>query len=77
VVTSCRSRRGVYRAGEPTILLDAGRGGDYLTWGEILPVVQSTHRLCAYDRAGREQSELPAEASRTATDQIADLRRAA
>ena len=60
--------------GEPTILLEAGGGGDYLTWGEILPVMQSTHRLCAYDRAGLGQSEPPAEASRTAADQVADLR---
>ena len=49
-------------------------GGDYLTWGEILPVMQSAHRLCAYDRAGLGQSEPPAELSRTATDQVADLR---
>lgn len=60
--------------GEPTILLEAGGGGDYLSWGEILPVMQSTHRLCAYDRAGLGQSEPPAEASRTAADQVADLR---
>ena len=52
--------------GEPTILLEAGGGGDYLTWAEILPVMQSTHRLCAYDRAGLGQSEPPAEALRTA-----------
>ena len=61
-------------AGEPTILLEAGGGGDYLTWAEIMPVMQSTHRLCAYDRAGLGQSEPPAEASRTAADQVADLR---
>ncbi len=36
--------------------------------------MQSTHRLCAYDRAGLGQSEPPAEASRTASDQVADLR---
>jgi pimeloyl-ACP methyl ester carboxylesterase len=60
--------------GEPTILLEAGGGGDYLSWGEILPVMQSTHRLCACDRAGLGQSEPPAEASRTAADQVADLR---
>ncbi len=60
--------------GEPTILLEAGGGGDYLTWAEILPEMQSTHRLCAYDRAGLGQSEPPAEASRTAADQVADLR---
>ncbi len=60
--------------GEPTILLEAGGGGDYLTWDHILPVMQSTHRLCAYDRAGLGRSEPPAEASRTTADQVADLR---
>jgi pimeloyl-ACP methyl ester carboxylesterase len=60
--------------GEPTILLEAGGGGDYLAWGEILDMMQSTHRLCAYDRAGLGQSEPPAETSRTAADQVADLR---
>jgi pimeloyl-ACP methyl ester carboxylesterase len=60
--------------GEPTILLEAGGGGDYLSWGEILDMMQSTHRLCAYDRAGLGQSEPPAEVSRTAADQVADLR---
>jgi pimeloyl-ACP methyl ester carboxylesterase len=49
--------------GEPTILLEAGGGGDYLSWGGILDMMQSTHRLCAYDRAGLGQSEPPAEAS--------------
>jgi pimeloyl-ACP methyl ester carboxylesterase len=60
--------------GEPTILLEAGGGGDYLSWGEILGVMRSNHRLCAYDRAGLGQSPPPAEASRTAGDQVADLR---
>ncbi len=60
--------------GKPTILLEAGFGEDYRTWSEILPVMRSTHRLCAYDRAGMGQSEPPAEASRTAADQVADLR---
>jgi pimeloyl-ACP methyl ester carboxylesterase len=59
---------------EPTILLEAGGGGDYLSWSEILDMMQSTHRLCAYDRAGLGQSEPPAEASRTTADQVADLR---
>jgi pimeloyl-ACP methyl ester carboxylesterase len=59
--------------GEPTILLEAGGGGDYLTWAAILSAMQPTHRLCAYDRAGLGQSEPPAEASRTAADQVADL----
>jgi pimeloyl-ACP methyl ester carboxylesterase len=60
--------------GEPTILLEAGGGGDYLSWAEILSGMQTTHRLCAYDRAGLGQSEPPADASRTAADQVADLR---
>jgi pimeloyl-ACP methyl ester carboxylesterase len=36
--------------------------------------MQSTHRLCAYDRAGLGASDPPAEASRLAADQVADLR---
>lgn len=51
--------------GEPTILLEAGGGGDTHSWEAILPVMQSTHRLCAYDRAGLGLSEPPPEASRT------------
>lgn len=64
---------GPLETGEPTILLEAGGGGDYLSWGQILDVMQPTHRLCAYDRAGLGQSDPPAEASRTAGDQAADL----
>ncbi len=60
--------------GQPTILLESGGGMDYSAWTEILPVMQSTHRLCAYDRAGLGASEPPAEASRLAADQVADLR---
>ncbi len=60
--------------GEPTVLLESGGGMDYSAWGEILPVLGSTHRLCAYDRAGLGASDPPAEASRLAADQVADLR---
>jgi pimeloyl-ACP methyl ester carboxylesterase len=60
--------------GEPTILLESGGGMDYSTWTDVLPVMQSTHRLCAYDRAGLGASDPPAEASRLAADQVADLR---
>jgi pimeloyl-ACP methyl ester carboxylesterase len=59
--------------GEPTILLEAGGGLDSTAWGDITPVMQSTHRLCAYDRAGLGQSDPPTEASRTAADQASDL----
>jgi pimeloyl-ACP methyl ester carboxylesterase len=60
--------------GQPTILLEAGGGGDYLSWGPVLDMMQSTHRLCAYDRAGLGKSDPPTEASRTAADQAGDLR---
>ena len=60
--------------GEPTILLEDGGGLDSTSWSEILPVMQSTHRLCAYDRAWLGQSEPPAAASRRSADQVADLR---
>ena len=38
--------------GEPTILLEAGGGGDSLSWADILEGMQSQHRLCAYDLGG-------------------------
>lgn len=60
--------------GEPTILLEAGGGGDYLSWSEVTREMQSTHRLCAYDRAGLGLSDPPTEASRTTANQVADLR---
>jgi pimeloyl-ACP methyl ester carboxylesterase len=60
--------------GEPTILLEAGGGGDVGSWDQIMPAMQSTHRLCAYDRLGLGASDPPAEASRTTADQVADLR---
>jgi pimeloyl-ACP methyl ester carboxylesterase len=61
-------------SGEPTILLESGGGMDYSAWTEILPVMASTHRLCAYDRAGLGASDPPPEASRTAAAQVEDLR---
>jgi len=64
---------GAVNPAEPTILLEAGGGGDYLSWDRIFPPMSATHRLCAYDRAGLGQSEPPTEAARTAADQVADL----
>ena len=59
--------------GEPTILLEAGGGLGYDSWSEVLTAMQKTHRLCAYDRLGLGASSQPAEPSRTAVDQAADL----
>ena len=58
---------------EPTILLEAGGGLDSSSWADVIRMMQSTHRLCAYDRLGLGQSEQPVEASRTTADQVADL----
>ena len=59
--------------GEPTILLEAGGGLSYGSWGDVLSSMLQEHRLCAYDRAGIGDSEPPTEASRTVADQVADL----
>ena len=59
--------------GEPTILLESGGGLGYESWSEVMSAMQSKHRLCAYDRLGIGSSSPPAEASRTAQDQAADL----
>jgi pimeloyl-ACP methyl ester carboxylesterase len=59
---------------EPTILLEAGLGDDHRPWADVLRAMEPEHRLCAYDRAGLGQSEPAAERSRTAADQVADLR---
>jgi pimeloyl-ACP methyl ester carboxylesterase len=38
--------------GSPTIVLDAGSGGDSLVWGKVQPELSRTTRVCSYDRAG-------------------------
>ena len=38
--------------GEPTILLEAGQGGDWTTWGTVQPGLEKITRTCSYDRAG-------------------------
>ncbi len=38
--------------GAPTVVLDAGLGGDGSVWNEVLPEVGRLTRACAYDRAG-------------------------
>jgi pimeloyl-ACP methyl ester carboxylesterase len=60
--------------GEPTILLEAGMGSPYQSWGEILLGMQGDHRVCAYDRAGLGMSEPATETSRTTADLVDDLR---
>lgn len=44
-------------SGSPTIILEAGSGGDGLVWGGVQPVLSRTTRVCSYDRAGLGWSE--------------------
>lgn len=38
--------------GTPTVILDAGLGGDTTAWAMVQPQIASRTRACAYDRAG-------------------------
>ena len=38
--------------GSPTLVLDAGLGGDWTEWGAVQPTLSKTTRVCSYDRAG-------------------------
>ena len=44
-------------SGSPTIILEAGSGGDGLVWGGVQPVLSKATRVCSYDRAGLGWSE--------------------
>ncbi|MEP7186879.1 MAG: alpha/beta hydrolase [Rhodanobacter sp.] len=39
-------------AGSPTLVLESGRGDDFLVWGKVQPALSRTTRVCSYDRAG-------------------------
>ena len=61
--------------GSPTILLEAGLGGNYLDWTLAQPLIAVRHRVCAYDRAGAGFSG-PTSRSRSAqhiTDELHEL----
>ena len=58
--------------GSPTIVLEAGLGGNYLDWTLTQPLIAQHHQICAYDRAGAGFS-LPTARSRTAANITDDL----
>lgn len=43
--------------GTPTVLLEAGMGNDASVWEKVMPVVATSTRVCAYDRAGIGSSD--------------------
>lgn len=56
--------------GAPTVLLEAGIGGNVLDWSLLQPKLARSVRVCSYDRAGAGWSE-PSQRPRT-LDNIAD-----
>jgi len=43
--------------GAPTVLLEAGIGGNHLDWVLVQPIIARRTRVCSYDRAGYGWSE--------------------
>jgi pimeloyl-ACP methyl ester carboxylesterase len=60
-------------SGGPTVVLEAGAGGDSSNWRDVQPQLGRTTRTCAYDRAGVGNSVAPP-GVRDARDEITDLR---
>jgi len=58
--------------GSPTVVLEAGLGGDHLSWSAVAPAVAQTTRTCSYDRTGVDLSA-PDGLHRTGGDQVTDL----
>ncbi len=57
--------------GSPTVILEAGLGGDHTSWDVVQPAIAQETRVCSYDRAGMGQSEAgtpPYTAEQTAND---------
>jgi Alpha/beta hydrolase family len=61
-------------AGRPTVVLEAGFGGNSTNWSAVQPPLSRTTRTCAYDRAGLGNS-LPMPGVHDAADEIGDLQR--
>src|SRR5215470_1076626 len=44
-------------SGSPTVVLEGGRGSDWIYWQLVQPELSATTRVCSYDRAGLGSSE--------------------
>jgi pimeloyl-ACP methyl ester carboxylesterase len=58
--------------GRPTVIFEAGLGGDRRVWGDVLTALMTTDRGCSYDRAGLGLSQ-PAQKPRSTDEQVDDL----
>ena len=61
-------------AGSPTVVFDAGLGGDTASWDSVQAAVAQHTRACAYDRAGLGFSD-PATRPSTSANTVDDLQR--
>ena len=61
-------------SGSPTVVLEAGFGGNTGNWRDVQPQIGRTTRTCAYDRAGLGNS-LARPGVHDAGDEITDLQR--
>ena len=58
--------------GSPTVILEAGLGGDLHSWDRVQPALAERTRVCSYDRPGTGGSE-PASGTRTTGEAVEDL----
>lgn len=58
--------------GSPTVILEAGLGGDLHSWDRVQPALAERTRVCSYDRPGTGGSE-PASGTRTTGQAVEDL----
>jgi pimeloyl-ACP methyl ester carboxylesterase len=61
-------------AGEPTVVIEQGAGGPALAWLGIQDQVAKSARVCLYDRAGYQWSDVVS-GPRSLEDRVEDLRR--
>lgn len=61
-------------SGAPTVILEAGHGGNSSTWATVSPAIAPTTRTCRYDRAGLGASAaIPGAGDLSAGDRAAGL----
>jgi pimeloyl-ACP methyl ester carboxylesterase len=58
--------------GSPTVVLEAGYGGDHRAWSEVQPTIAGSTTVCSYDRSGLGLSQL-APRRATAREKADDL----
>jgi len=58
--------------GAPTIVMEAGNGGDHTAWEDVVPSVRDTNQTCTYDRANLGASD-SAPTPRTSAEVVEDL----